>query len=91
MSEPNYDDLCFDPEKAKCDDLQTKLQNSAIVDNANQGLRTENEELSYEIRCLKDELDISKKREEIAVDCLCRLREQGNEDAIKTLEELLVR
>lgn len=43
------------------------------------------------IRYLKDELDISKKREEIAVACLCRLREQGNEDAIQTLEELLVR
>lgn len=40
---------------------------------------------------LQNELEIARKREEIAVACLCRLREQGNEDAIKTLEELLVR
>lgn len=91
MREPNYDDLCFDPEKAKVDDLQTKLQNAAILDNVNYGLRTENEELIHQILCLKDELDISKKREEIAIACLCKLREQGNEEAIKTLEELLVK
>ncbi len=71
MSEPNYDDLCFDPEKAKDDSSVNNLKET--------------------LKSLKDELDISKKREEIAVACLCRLREQGNEDAIKTLEELLVR
>ena len=91
MSEPNYDDLCFDPEKAKGDDLQTKLQNATILAHANHGLRTENEELIHQILCLKDEVSVSKKREDIAVACLCRLREQGNEEAIKTLEELLVR
>lgn len=91
MSEPNYDDLCFDPEKAKNDDLQTKLLNTTILAYANYGLRTENEELSHQIFCLKDELSVSKKREEIAIACLCRLREQGNEEAIQTLEELLVR
>lgn len=54
-------------------------------------LQDENAELSYQIKCLKDEVDVSKKREEIAIACLCRLREQGNEDAIQTLEELLVK
>ena len=91
MSEPNYDDLCFDPEKSKVDDLQTKLQNATILAHANHGLRTENEELIHQILCLKDEVSVSKKREEIAIACLCRLREQGNEDAIQSLEELLVR
>lgn len=69
-------------------DLETKYQNFGFVA---QGVEKENQELSYEIRCLKDELDISKKREEIAIACLCKLREQGNEEAIKTLEELLVK
>lgn len=67
-------------------DLQTTLQNLGFVAGDQFCELPEKD-----VKSLKDELDISKKREEIAVACLCRLREQGNEEAIKTLEELLVR
>lgn len=64
-------------------DLQTTLQNLGFVAD-----HTFYKLPEKDIKILKDELDISKKREEIAIACLCRLREQGNEDAIQTLEEL---